>query len=190
MAAAPLTLPAGRIEIESSAMPVLIGALAGALMFGLSAIVAFRDSPDGPKSNFVLFAGYAGMVVAALASARHFWRASRSQGPILILSETGLRDTRLAAQEIPWAGIYSLATWDFQRQKSLVLSVDPDIEAGLSLTRMARLSRIVNKRYGAQGLCVGVAGLRIDHESLAMLCADRIARAHAGEIPSIANPAP
>ncbi len=171
-------LPTGAIEIEASSMPAVIALLSGLTMTVLSAIVAFRDSPDGVKSDFVQYSGYAGLLIGPLATALHFWRISKNKGAVVTLSGTGIRDTRIAPEEIPWAGIYSMATWDFQRQKALVFSVDPDIEAGLTTTFMARWSRKANKRYGADGLVVSASGLQIDHDSLGLLCADRIKRAH------------
>jgi hypothetical protein len=177
--ARPPALPRGDIEIESSAMPVAIGVLSGISMAVLSAIVAFRPSADGDKTNLVLYAGYGGLLIAIVATAFHIWRASRNSGAVVTLTETGIRDTRVAPQEIPWSAIYSLSTWDFRRQRSLILGVDPDVEAQLSMTHLARWSRIANKRYGGDGICITAAGLRIDHDSLRIICEDRIARANA-----------
>jgi hypothetical protein len=48
----------------------------------------------------------------------------------------------------------------------MVLMVDPAVEAGLHLTRMARWSRNANRALGADGLCVGSNDLKIGFDRL------------------------
>lgn len=152
---------------------------AGLVMAIVSGLIAFRVFPDVPTGGFVEFAGWTGVVLFGGGTLYAIWRMVNTKGPVVTLTATGLTDIRLAAQEIPWTQILTMATWQFKGTNTLVLGVDPAFEASLDLTRMARWSRAGNARMGADGLCVTTAGLDIDHNELARLCAERIRTAHA-----------
>jgi hypothetical protein len=48
----------------------------------------------------------------------------------------------------------------------MVLAVDPAAERGFVLTRMARMTRDMNRSLGADGLCVTASGIKIDYDTL------------------------
>jgi hypothetical protein len=108
------------------------------------------------------------------------WRAVTTNGPVVTLSPAGICDQRLAPQEIPWPAIRSISPWIQQRQRFMVLKVDPEVEAKLELTPIARMTFEANRALGAGGLCVGSQGLKIDHEEL-LAIAEAYHRAH-GEL--------
>lgn len=156
--------------------------LAGLAVTIVSGLIAFRVFPDVRAGSFAEIVGYIGLALFGVATIFALWRMLTTRGPVVTLSETGLRDIRIAAEEIPWTSILTMATWELQRQKILVLGVDPAFDSRVTLTRMARLSRGANARMGADGLCVATQGLKIDHETLTALCAERIRLAHAGKM--------
>jgi hypothetical protein len=75
-------------------------------------------------------------------------------GPVVTVTPEGIRDTRVAAEVIPWSAITGISTWQYRGQKIMVLAVDPATESGLTLTRIARWSRGANRALGADGLCI------------------------------------
>ena len=153
------------------------GVLGGLAMTALAAAMAFRMSDDIKPGSLPELMGYVGLILFGFITIYTLWRVAATRGPVLTLTQTGIIDTRVAAEEIPWSSVRTLSTWTMHRQKILVLDIDPEVEAGLSLTRIARWSREPNKRLGADGLCVAARGLKIDHDRLAQLCAERIGRA-------------
>ena len=50
-----------------------------------------------------------------------------------------------------------------------MLAVEPDVEAAIGLTRIARFTRQPNRALGADGLCLGAQGLKIKHDALLAL---------------------
>jgi hypothetical protein len=51
-------------------------------------------------------------------------------------------------------------------QKVMVLAVDPAVEAGLNLSRIARWTRQANRSLGADGLCVTAQGIKTTYATL------------------------
>lgn len=62
--------------------------------------------------------------------------------------------------------MHGVSTWGYKGQQVIVLAVDPDIEAQLGLSRIARMTRTANAALGADGLCVTAQGLKISYEQL------------------------
>jgi hypothetical protein len=56
----------------------------------------------------------------------------------------------------------------------MVLSIDPAVEKQLTLTFMARWSRLPNRLLGAEGLCIVAHGLNIDYDALLDLCQSHV----------------
>src|SRR3954469_2695382 len=93
------------------------------------------------------------------------------RGAVVTISPQGFRDTRLAAELIPWRAVRGVSTWSYNgtrawRQSVMVLAVDPATEAKLTLPLLARLTRRPNRWLGADGLCVGAQDLKIDFAAL------------------------
>jgi hypothetical protein len=120
----------------------------------------------------VLFFGACGIVGG--------WRFMTVRGPVVTISPAGIRDVRVAREAIPWRSIRGISTWEYQRQKVMVLQVDPAIEKRLTLSTIARMSRRANTALGADGLCVAATGLSMRYADL-LATTMAYAREYAGE---------
>lgn len=165
------------IEIEKSPFR-LLAAIAVCLLFvALGAALAFGylDRAD----SWSLFYGWASMVFFGLGAVRGIWRLLISTGPVVVIGPQGLRDTRVAAEFIPWPAVRGISTWAYRGHKVMVLAIDPAVEKRLTRTRMARWTRSANAAVGADGLGVAAAGLKIEYDTL-LATSIAYARAHGG----------
>ncbi len=152
------------IEVRGSRLKlVLLGALGIAMTAG-SAWVAWAGLAS--PGSFAQLAVWVGVPLFGLCTAIAFWRLATAGSVVLTLSPDGIRDTRVAAEIIPWTAVRGMGTWAMQGQKILVLDVDPEAEQRLTLTRMARWSRGANAKLGADGLCIAATGLQIGYDKL------------------------
>src|SRR3954469_9968601 len=74
------------------------------------------------------------------------------RGPVVTISSQGFRDTRLAAELIPWRAVRGVSAYNGAlawQQRVMVLAVDPVTEARLTLPLLARLTRRPNRWLGA-----------------------------------------
>lgn len=137
---------------------------AGALvLFLLSLVLALRLLP-GDEGYAPL--GYGGAIFFGLCLVGWIWRFLTMKGPVVTIDARGIRDIRLAREVIPWAAVRGIKTWEYSRQKAMVLDVDPAVEPGLGLTRTARWTRGMNAAVGASGLSVTPHGLTVDYDTL------------------------
>lgn len=153
------------IEIAQSAGKMILLVLAAVAMTAASAFLALGPAAR-EADGFLAFIGWVGMVLFGLAFVAILWRALTAKGPTLTISPQGLRDVRVARDPVPWTSIRRLFTWGYQSQKILVVAIDPDVEARIGLTLLARWSRAPNRALGADGLAVTAQGLQITHDRL------------------------
>ena len=153
--------------------------LLGIVMTALSLAVALSAFPGKPVSLIGRAAGVVGTLFFGFCTVMILWRAITETGPVVTLGPTGIRDVRLAAQEVPWQAIQGLSTWSYQGQQIMVLAVDPAIEAGLQLSTIARMTRGANRALGADGLCITSQGLSVSYDELLALTT-AYATAHGG----------
>jgi hypothetical protein len=165
----------GTLEFRASPARMLGLALIGLALTGVSAVLAFRLFESISAGSFAEFIGMVGMALFGAATLYALWQASRGSRVVVTISPDGIRDTRLATQFIPWTGISSISTWKpatpgsaskLADPRVVVLAVDPQVEAGLTLSRMARWTRNANRSLGADGLSVTSAGLATSHDEL------------------------
>jgi hypothetical protein len=154
------------VEIEGSPVRMLGLAVLGFLMTALSAAVALHAFPNVPPGSFAEFAGYAGTVFFGACTVLGLWRAFTTDGPVVTIAPDGIRDSRVAAELILWSAVNDIKIWESNGQRVMVLVVDPAVEAGLSLTRIARWTRGANRALGADGLCVTAQGLKMGFDEL------------------------
>ena len=154
------------IEIESSPLKLLMLVGVGVLLTATSAAIAFNWLPGTPVAPLGRAFGWFGLVFFAACTAVALWRLFTARGPVITISPHGIRDTRIAADVIPWSATTGISTWEFKRQKVMVLAVEPAVERKLALTRMARWTRDANRALGADGLCITAQGVKIDHQTL------------------------
>lgn len=152
------------IEIAGSPVKLLLLVAGGIVMTAGAAALAFGWIPDlGFDAHLI---GWIGVVFFALCTLVAFPRLFTQRGPVVTIAPDGIRDTRVAAELIPWRAVQRMATWEYRGQKVVVLGVDPAVEARLTLTRLARWTRGANRALGADGLCVGATGVKIDFDTL------------------------
>ena len=129
--------------------------------------------PGAGAGSFREFIAYASILVFGGASFLIARQWLGTSGPVVTLTDRGVTDIRIAREEIPWTCVQNLAMWQYGRQKSLVLTIDPAVEAGLTLTRMARWTRGPNRGLGVDGLCVAANGLNTSFDRLTQLMTAR-----------------
>jgi hypothetical protein len=154
------------LQIESSAWKMLGLTAAAILMATLSAAIALRLLPGVAPGSFHEFIGYIGLLFFGLCAGVLIWRSMRQRGPVVTITPEGIRDTRVAAEFIPWRAVRGISTWSYQRQKVMVLAVDPALESTLTLTTIARWTRGANRGLGVDGLCISAQGLKIGYDTL------------------------
>jgi hypothetical protein len=169
------------IEIAYSPWKMLGLLAAGVVLTALSVVIAFELVPGvhARASDFHKLAAYVGMPFFGLCSIIAAWRLATQRGPAVTITPAGIRDVRVAAEPIPWSAVRGISTWQFQRQKIMVLAVDPAVERALTLTAIARSTRAMNARLGADGLCIAATGLKIAYDTLFETACAYAARAHA-----------
>ncbi|GIL00992.1 MAG: hypothetical protein BroJett030_08910 [Alphaproteobacteria bacterium] len=178
------------LEVRYSLGRMLGLALLGVVMTVFCAVLAFRLIGGVAAGSFSQFAGFVGLAFFGFSTLLILWRLARGRGAVVTLTPQGLRDTRLAADLIPWTSVGAISTWSpgpargpglaarlwrrwggtgvqgLGEQRAIVLALDPRVEAGLNLGRIAGWTRGANRALGADGLCVTAAGLEIDHDRL------------------------
>ena len=98
---------------------ILLGVLAGALaMTGSSAAIALDLIPDIAAGSLNEFIGYAGTILFSICSAISGWRLLTIRGPVVTITPQGIRDTRIAAEFIPWTSVKQISTWNCVGRKS------------------------------------------------------------------------
>lgn len=161
------------VEIKGSPVKLFGLTLLGMGMTVLSAAIALQyiSVEDG---SFNQFMGWIGMLFFGLATAIGISRLFTFNKAVMTLSPAGLHDTRISARPVPWDAIEDFGVWEMQRQKIIVISVPPETESSIGLTRMARWSRAANTKLGADGLCFSAAGLSMSHAELLSSIGERV----------------
>ncbi|MFY0611908.1 MAG: hypothetical protein JXQ99_10320 [Hyphomicrobiaceae bacterium] len=152
--------------IEVKGAPVaLLGLLAmGVAMTGASLLLVLL--PAFASDYFIQFMGLlAALFFGAITSMNAYYLLMSSR-TVVMISPKGICDTRLATELIPWPAIRNISTYEMQTHKFMVLDVDPEIEAKLTLTWIAKFTRRPNKWFGADGLMVSAQGLKIGFDDL------------------------
>jgi len=162
-----MTIDTGRsLEIEASAVRMFGLAVLGVVMMAASAALALHVVSGPRPGSLAEFGCYAGMVFFGACTALILWRAFATRGPVVTITPEGIRDTRVAAELIPWRAVDGIKVWESNGQRVLVLAVDPAVEARLTLTRIARWTRSINRGLGADGLCITAQGLKLGFDDL------------------------
>ena len=116
--------------------------------------------------SFAEFAAYVGVaffgLCAVLIVPKLFQR-----GPVVSVGPRGILDRRLSTDWIPWAVLSGITPVTIQRQRMLVLEVDPDADARLPWTKRARRMARLNRAFGPEGYWMAAADLRGGFPALA-----------------------
>lgn len=159
-----------RILDETLVIPVsgaktLMLVLLGLLMAALSGALAFGGLGDG-QADWLVLIGWIGLIFFGATTIAWARRGILARDMALTMDCSGLHDPRVARPPIPWVEIEDAHTWSSNQQNVLVLKVRPETEAAIGLTPIARMTRGMNARLGADGLCITAAGLRIGYSEL------------------------
>lgn len=154
-------LPADTLEIEYDGAKLF-----GLILLGLLLTAASVGMTLSSSLRFQVFVGYFGTVFFGLATIKALWSLLRSSGPIITITPDGIRDTRIAAQFIPWKAIERIWTWSSRGSKFMVLVLKPGAIEQLRLTLLAQWTRIPNRLLGVNGLAIGATGLDVDYQTL------------------------
>ncbi|TKW67797.1 MAG: hypothetical protein DI616_05665 [Paracoccus denitrificans] len=155
-----------QIEAHYAPMKLILILCGCVLMLAGSGMLAFGYDGSGP-GDLSMFIGWVGLIFFAVCSLLWVRQVSRLGQPAITLSRAGLHDVRLSQRPVPWRAIKGTHIWQQHRQKILVLQVAPAVEPEIGLTRVARLSRGLNAKYGNDGLYVPLTGLKMDADRLA-----------------------
>ncbi|AYD02664.1 STM3941 family protein [Neorhizobium sp. NCHU2750] len=156
------------LNIAQDTKKMALWALAGAivsLLCAASGLHLIKGAAAGCFDEFLLDCGalfFGGCTIALIYRLYSMGGAK----PVVTLGPEGFCDVRIASGTIPWAAIQGISTAQIRRQKFVVLTIDPAIEAGLGLTAMTRWTRNANRSLGIDGLCVATQGLKIGHKQL------------------------
>lgn len=165
----------GVIEIEYSPIKLIALFGGGVLMTGAAVLVAILPLPDVPGA-VIRGVGYFGTIFFGYCTIVIGWDLLTRRGPVVTITSHGIRDTRIAAEFIPWTAVRRISTGD----KQVVLSIDPALEKQLTLTSTARLWRAPNRLLGVDGLWITAQCLKIGHSTLLSLCQSRAWAAQSG----------
>jgi len=132
----------------------------------LCASIAFHWIPGIRGGSKAQFLGYAGLLIFGLAVGVILWRLATAHRDVVVLSPSGLTDLRISKEKISWLAIRQIRVFTMNRQKFILLDLDSTAESDLCLTWIAKWSRELNRRFGADGLCVTAGDLTISHHDL------------------------
>ncbi len=155
-----------RLEFSSAPWALVGLIMLGVVMMAGSAALAVPLLPNIQPGSFAQLVGWVGFIFFGANVLVAISRLVSTRGPIVTLCPEGIRDTRVAADFIPWHAVRNISTWQVSGQKFMVLDVDPEVESRLTLTRTARWSRGINRLVGADGLCVTAKGLNVTYGNL------------------------
>jgi hypothetical protein len=116
--------------------------------------------------SFAEFAAYVGVVFFGLCAVLMVPKLFQ-RGPVVSVGPWGIFDRRLSTDWIPWEAIRSVTPVQIQRQRMLVLEVDPKADSGLPWTKRARRMARMNRAFGPYGYWMGAADLRGGFPALA-----------------------
>lgn len=142
-----------------------------------AAMVSGSFSRNG-GNDFHQLAGYAGIFFFGGIGLFGGWKWLTHKGAVIEVTNTGIRDTRVADREIPWTAIERMGVWEYHGQKCIILGVDPQTEEGLGLSAIARRTRAANAALGADGLAISATGLTMKFQPLHDLIAEHLRRTH------------
>jgi hypothetical protein len=89
------------------------------------------------------------------------------RGPVVSVGPQGIYDRRLSTDWIPWTTIRSVKQMQIQRQRMLVLEIDPAADATLPWTKSARRKAGLNRAFGRHGYWMTAGDLRGGFPALA-----------------------
>ena len=150
--------------IEGSPEKLVALTLVGVLLTAGSGALAFGLAPA--DALFARFLGLAGLVLFGLCTLVVAWQMLTQRGPVITLSPQGFRDTRIAAETIPWSAITNVSTLNYRYSRSVAVSVDPAVAARISFSVVVRCTHPINRAFGYDEIPISASGVNTDFEAL------------------------
>jgi hypothetical protein len=75
--------------------------------------------------DLIDYIAWVGSFIFPLLALRLIWRLVKTGRDAITISPEGLCDRRLANETIPWKNINDVATWNENREQTIVLGIDP-----------------------------------------------------------------
>ena len=120
--------------------------------------------------SFAEFAAYVGVAFFALCAVLMVPKLFQ-RGPVVSVGPRGIYDRRLSTDWIPWDAIAGITPVRIQRQRMLVLQVDPSADKSLPWTNRARRMARLNRAFGPYGYWMAATDLRGGFPALAEVIA-------------------
>ena len=161
-----MTDTARTVAFEGSPEKYFMLAFFAMLMAIVAIAIALPASPGLHDSFVIRLIFYSVAAFFLLCAAVALRQIPKARGTVLTISPQGIRDTRIAADTVPWSAIQNISTWAFGSFAAMVVKVDPVAERRLSLNLMSRLTRRPNSWFGADGLAIGPVGLKTGYDEM------------------------
>jgi hypothetical protein len=71
---------------------------------------------------------------------------------------------------VAYAGVENITTWDYRRQKCIVLKISPALESQLFASKAKRAMLLANRAVGVDGVAISPSGLTMDFDALLKIC--------------------
>jgi hypothetical protein len=136
----------------------------GVAMTAGSGALAFGLVPD--DAMFLRALGVIGLVVFALCTLAVARELLGPSGSVITMSPQGIRDTRIAAETIPWSAVTDVSTLKYRYSRSVALSVKPAVEARLTFPLIVRCTRPINRAFGYDEIPISANCARTDFATL------------------------
>jgi len=144
----------------------------GRLIFVCLAAVAFgiwliRGGLAEVLEEIRVVFGWICVVFFGVFSVGGFWRLIFADKTTLILSPSGLRDTRASTTTIPWSALTGISKWKSHGIPYVILEMRPEEVEKLKLTPYLRVLFSVNRKiYGKDCLSIAPGDLDISFSEL------------------------
>jgi hypothetical protein len=158
------------IEIGYSALRMLRLVGLGAIMTLLSASIAFNWFAYKNIDSFHVLIAYLGVAFFGLATLKFIWTLITAKSPVVFISRYGIRDLRISNELILWGSVEDITSWEYRRQKFMVLKISPALEQQLFATRAKQAMLLANRALGVNGIAIGAGGLTMDFDTLFKTC--------------------
>jgi hypothetical protein len=158
------------IEIGYSALRMLRLIGLGVIMTQLSASIAFNWFAYKNIDSFNVLIAYVGIAFFGLATLKFIWTLITARGPVVFISRYGIRDLRISNELILWGSVEDLTSWEYRRQKFMVLKISAALEKQLFATKAKQAMLLANRALGVDGVVIGASGLTVDFDTLLKTC--------------------
>ncbi|HEX2364969.1 MAG TPA: STM3941 family protein [Bradyrhizobium sp.] len=155
----------------------------GTAMTLLSASVAVGWLPFNDMDVSRRVMGEVGLALFGLATATCVWMQFAVKGPVVLVSNYGIRDLRIANEFILWDSVTEISACEHRGQKFVVLKITPALEQRLFCDGTARALLAANRTAGLDGIVIRPNGLDTDFSALLAAC-----RAHYAAARGVGSP--